>query len=738
MPEGFNGMDTIKKHSTSQQENKSHSFGKEKNIYDIINSEGLELLYKKNAHLLARLSKTGRENTRLYTTLSTLAKEKSLLGNSNTVLKSKCLNLKEQISLFARQHREFNHQSHRLKRELEEIKKLQVQDGSKSFADPELLKKQEKEIKLLEKKEQVYVNQIKNLQNLRKAKKEENQFSLKSLQEKHDKTTQALEGKLKNLSQLLEMEKNKAAQNQSSLKNLQKKYDKNSQILREKIKKTFQLLDTEKNKMVQNYSSQLKHIQETNINLNKKLKIVEKELKDKNKNYQLVLKEKKGVIVERDQLSNTLQENLQELSLKTKNLREFERENQKLKKKGNNLNQWAEKLKKEEQLILKENQKIKIQKEEVQEAKKIQGELLNYKNQVSEFIRQKEQLQSEFAEQINLFNKERDSLKFQCESFKKVLSTGKLGFDQAMLSFQRKYIKLYQSWKELQEQTEEKTKLVQMLKDKAEQSKKQLSQEKEESEAQIRQQKDKHIRELCEELKASKKYNKDLENQLQTLKTTSKDLFLKEKNQMQKKIQDLMWNKDKNFLHFEEKHKTEVESLKSDHERQISNLESGFKKKLQHIRIEMENDLCSEKKRYEIFKNMKMKQMGELKDSLSVLQTQNHELKTKKFVLEKSLGKTKESLDKYLKNNKKWENQSQILNTLWQDLHKQNEAKDIQIRSLQKLNRSLSLSLNQNKKQEISSSAGATVVSDQKLSIEEKLKKDEQSINRVLADIHFD
>ncbi|MCZ0931607.1 MAG: hypothetical protein OXJ52_00420, partial [Oligoflexia bacterium] len=93
-------MEPSKDSKTSQQAQKEQSF------YDLIQPEQLELLYKKNAHLLDRLSKTGRENTLLHIKLSSINKEKIQLGNKTAVLKNKHLLLKNQISLFARQHRE--------------------------------------------------------------------------------------------------------------------------------------------------------------------------------------------------------------------------------------------------------------------------------------------------------------------------------------------------------------------------------------------------------------------------------------------------------------------------------------------------------------------------------------------------------------------------------------------------------------------------------------------------------
>ena len=211
---------------------------------------------------------------------------------------------------------------------------------------------------------------------------------------------------------------------------------------------------------------------------------------------------------------------------------------------------------------------------------------------------------------------------------------------------------------------------------------------------------------------------------------------------MQEEIKNLRWNKGKNLLHIKESQAKEIEKLKFDYERRIKNLEISFQKKLQHIRIEMENDLCSEKKRYEVFKGMKDQQIKELEDGSAILQNESCVLKTKKFVLEKSLEETQKNIDKYLKSNKNMEDQNDNLKTLWQDLQKQVETKDQQICSLQKLNRSLSLSLNQNKKKENTSAvfnSKKPIFSDLSSKEKEKLEDDlQESSNHVLADLHFD
>ena len=153
----------------------------------------------------------------------------------------------------------------------------------------------------------------------------------------------------------------------------------------------------------------------------------------------------------------------------------------------------------------------------------------------------------------------------------------------------------------------------------------------------------------------------------------------------------------------------------------------------------MENDLCSEKKRYEVFKEMKTKQITEFQENLDSLQKESHELKTNKIILEKSLEEMKTNLDKYLKNKKNLEDQNETLKTLWQDLQKQNETKDQQVQSLQKLNRSLSLTLNKKKEELGLAQKKKSVFSNQNLEVQEDREEDsKQSASHILADIHFD
>ena len=687
-------MDTIKnKDFFSKKKQSSRS---DKQVYELVHSEELELLYKKNAHLLARLSKTGKENTQLYTKLSSIHKEKSHLGDKNKILKHKNLSLKEQISLFARQHREFNQQSHKLKEELEKIRNLPIKQEKNNSEDKNPLQKQIKDIQLLLKKEQIYKKQIGNLQKLYKEAKKETQREQEVVQKEKQQEVLALEEKIQTLYQALSK-----AQRQPVLIN---------------------------------------KLKDNNQALNKKCKSLEKKIQAVNKIYKSHLKDMQKQSSELEQNKNQIQEHREQVLLLTTRTKELEKENNNFQKKEKQLNETADQIKTEKLFVLKENKKLQIRKKEIKEFKKNQEDLLHYKEQNSQLIKQTEQLKSGFAKQLHLFTKERDCLKFQCENQQKALSAGKMGFDQAMISFQKKYIKIYNKNQELLKQLNKQKNQIQTLEKEKIHSTNELLKEREFSENKIKKETNKQISELSGKLETLEENKLHLEKQVQHFKEKAEDLSSKEKQKMKEEIQKLSWSQERSLTGLKENHLKEINSLKSDYEIRIKNTEASFQKKLQHIRIEMENDLCSEKKRYEVFKNIKMREQNEMNENLSFLQKENQELQIKTAVLEKSLEENKIKLDRYLKLNKQEEDQKENLKNLWQELQKQNEKKDQQIKALQRLNKSLSLSFNKIKKQDHSPSV-KELKGESSNPKQTKVKKEEEELNKnsnqILADLHF-
>ncbi len=684
-------MDTAKDKKTidnPSQDSSPEPLGQGKTIYDIINSEELELLYKKNTHLLNRLSKTGKENTRLCAQLSTLSRKTSHLGDKNTVLTNKFLGLKEQISLFARQHREFNYQSKKLKEELKKAKELKIQETeSKQKAT---LTQKDKQIHLLEKKEQVYKTQIKNLQNLSQKIKMER------------------------------LEEQKARLSES---------EKNKQALRAEVQKLNQSLTEERKK-----TSKISNLK--TINQSRAIKGLEKELEHRSQICQTALRESDRLKQETEKLKKVLVKQAQNQTILEKKWSSAKKKLQSLNGKKHWMAQKAEKLKKREQWLAQSIKKIKETENKIQHFEKNQQELLNCKAQILELKKQKEKLKSGFSTQLDLFIKEKATLKLKCENLKKALVVGKSGFDQAMLSFQKKYANLYKNQKDWQKQIEEKACYAQSL----EQKILYIQKQKEESENQLKKEKRQYINSLQGKLKASQDREAELEGQIQLFKSQSESLVFKEKKLLQEKLKNIQWDRDKSLMRMEEQNKKGLEDLKSDYEKRIDRIEASWKKRLEHIQIEMENDLCSEKKRHEVFKSIKMREFQEIEKREAGLQEENHKLKTTKFVLEKSLEEIKRKQEHYLKNSKKWKDQMESLKSLWQEGQKQNEAKDQQIRALQNLNKALSCSLNQNKKTKHLTKDQAQSEGANSNTVSKKPEANEESpaFNHVLANIYFE
>lgn len=861
-------MEKNKKFTVSQDQKSWNSlFKRNKNIYDIIRSEELDLLYKKNAHLLARLSKTGKENTQLYNQVFSLNKEKSSLGDKNTILQNKYLSLKEQISLFARQHRKFSEQSYHLQQELERAKSLSVKENKARLNDQIALKKQEKKIKLLEKKEQVYRNQIRKLQELHKEKEAESKTKLRMLQNEYEENRKTLEEKNQQIYAVLQQER-KDVQTPYKINNklktinlsLNKQYNHLKATLETKDK-SYQEVLKEKSNVASEYNKlrlaldkikkdkipNLKYLQkleQDNQNLKQGL-AREKSLRQKQivifkKSRTTLEKEKqalqnnretlkKSYETEIEKLEAVLKDKVQKRNQVVKCVRDLEKKNHNLKqdlskekslrqeqaadlqknheiqvkklktllkgkettkpvralaKENHNLKQDLSKEKnlREEQTVKLQKLNTILQKERMIFQKSETDLQRNHEMQVKKLkalLKDKESLKAEVLKQLRILEEERekqkqtredliinyknkmedqeeqsltiarenDSLKRQRENLQKALLTGKLGFDQAMFDFRKRYKELYKSQADQQQRLKEQTEYIQNLKKNISHLKKQETlQHRQEIENQQYKDQKKQIAELYGELQATKEHNQDLARQIQNFKSKQTKIFLKERKQMQEEIKKIKWSKDKNLLHIKENSKKELDDLKQGYEKRIQNLETAFKKKLQHIRIEMENDLCSEKKRYEVFKSMKARQFQEMQDNLALWQKENQELQTKTFVLEKSLEESRGNLHKQLKNNKHLEDQNDSVKALWQDLQKQIETKERQVQSLQKLNRSLSLLLNKRKGIEDKPSVTAifredkksTFINPQKPLNDQNLSKETKPFTQVLADLHFD
>ena len=177
----------------------------------------------------------------------------------------------------------------------------------------------------------------------------------------------------------------------------------------------------------------------------------------------------------------------------------------------------------------------------------------------------------------------------------------------------------------------------------------------------------------------------------------------------------------------------EQEVLKTEYEHRIQLLTETHEKKLKHICAEMENDLCSEKRKTETLKSLKDREIKYLLKNTETISEEARRLKVINHTLETSNKETSERLKREISENTALKHQNSQLKELWRDLQQKSEKQNQQVESLQELNRSLSIQLNDTTR--LKESAPSSLKETDRLT----QKKPEKSDRRhVLADIHFD
>ena len=660
----------------------------ETSFYNLIHSKELDLLYVKNAHLLDRLSKTGRENAKLYTKLSSLQSEKSRLNDTNEVLKNKVLNLKGQISLFARQHREFNRQSMLLKMEWQKLKKLPSSEQKKQQAAQQgkqagdqtgdqtgeistleqILKDKDRQLHLLQKKEQVYQKQISTLQ----------------------------KGSQKNSNQQKILQKRQAEKQENKFQQAQSQWQKAAKAYRER--EVF----------------------------------LEEELERKSQQALLALESLEQLKAE----NFTLRQKADKSSEKIQGLKE---QNQSLKEESRD-----------------RDKEIRALKKELSKFRKKEERLSTYKSQAEQFKKEKESQAASFTHRLDLFAKDKEAIAAERDRLSQALSFANQGFEQAMLSFQRRYAVLYRQLSHQKKELETERNKVQGIAEAAQKMRELTFQEKQKAEDKIKALMEARLSKLTAEFNGLKEHNRGVEAQLRKLKTQGEEALEKEKSSLRYEMENLQRKREQNFLKEKERQIKELESLRSSYEGRIKSMESVFQSKLRHIRIELENDLCSERRRYEIFKNMKNRQLKEIEEGTGRLKTKNQELLLKTSLMERSLSEQSSRLTETLKQNERLKDQNSSLENLWRSMQSQQEDREQRIEALQKLNKALSLSCNQMKQQRSQQqNRGAetgieekrqafkntppTLKGDAKIPSQEQQRINHPSaFNHILADIHFD
>ena len=746
----------------------------QKKAYDLIQSQELDLLYKKNAHLLSRLSTTGKENTRLYTKLSSLNKETLRLGGKNSLLENRFQSLKDQISLFARQHRAFNLQSQRLKQDLQKARALRaVTPESQNQKLRLALKAKDQALFLFQKKEQVYQKQIQNLTDWRKKDKAQKQIDWARLKKEYENIAQKLEAKHQQNKvygpdrvQKIDQLKALARELKGQIANLKEK-DK-SRIQDYKTlegQKDAALQDLQKLKAQTQQREELSkgHLKEIDDlqALARELKGQIANLKEKDKSriqdYKTLEGQKNAALQDLQKLKAQTQAEQMQIQQKAKRfdqaqrllteaeskMRGQEKSNKKLQKELSQAQKKYEGLKEQKQWILKESKKIKTRQKEIQQLEKTQAKLPLLKSRVVSIKKEKERLKTDFDQQIHSLNQENQSLKCQNDSLRKALSAGEVGWKQALFSFQAKYRDLWKQNESL------KTRRQEMAQEIANLNKDLLSRQKqsalalEAAQNNFERKQERETALLVEQLKTLTQQNQERQQQIHHLKQQSQKHFSEEKTYLLNEMKKLEQRHAGALLKKEERRKKETAGLAEDYNKRIKSMEASFKNQIQHIREEMENDLSLEQKRFDLLKKSAAKESADKGRQIKALQTENKSLKAN----EKALQSIKDKWQKDSKQNKALQAQHKNLKRLWHDLQEQNEGKGQQIESLQKLNRSLSQSLNDSRIGKLNNHPPRLQKQNEilisKSHSEKALNKapcrpEKQPAELILADLHFD
>lgn len=301
------------------------------------------------------------------------------------------------------------------------------------------------------------------------------------------------------------------------------------------------------------------------------------------------------------------------------------------------------------------------------------------------------------------YQEELDSLKVICKNLRQVISQQEEGFKQVLQDFRRKQMQVHE---ELSNKSlEGKDREIQKLKLKADEILKQNLF-------------------LKKELKEVQAPDSKLQNQI----TNSQTDFRKKEQELK------------------ESHLREKQNMQNENKNYKEKLEESYNNRLRHIRAEMENDLCSEKRKGEVLKSIKDKQINDFKNQIKDLQRQLYALKSSNETFTNTYGDIERKLHDEIIRNENLKTQNKQLESLWQSLQQSVEERSQQVTSLQKLNRELSMALNQkyqpsaSLEKELKSSS---IISEDSSQTFVEIKKNDETekskdASAVIADLHFD
>ncbi len=376
-----------------------------------------------------------------------------------------------------------------------------------------------------------------------------------------------------------------------------------------------------------------------------------------------------------------------------------------LKARCGGLEHEIQKLENQKRLLAQIIQDLKSQAEQALEEKSrlkagLEGQI---KTQAIQLEKLDLQMKSRAAEARGLLQKERlasnklleenSLLRAGRKSLQKALSAQEEGFQSLMLSFRRKYIKNSQSFNDLRAALKKSRAEAAALQRQAHSMRAGFQREKQSLQSEW--EKQAKIREgsLSAELKSAHKRAEGLRGEIQSLREERSERARSRESAFEEEIKLLKLKLQNLEAQKREDRERHAQSLKSDYESRISGLNRSYDRKLRHIRTEMENDLCAEKRRGEAFQSMKEKQLKDMESALEAAQKEAHKLKTANFALENSQKEALNRLKKEIAARQGLADQNKHLQDLWHSMQKTSEEKDQKIQSLQSLNKSLSLSL---------------------------------------------
>ena len=341
--------------------------------------------------------------------------------------------------------------------------------------------------------------------------------------------------------------------------------------------------------------------------------------------------------------------------------------------------------------------------------------------------------------------REMETLQHSFNDLQRALSQQQEGFSSALRACRKKHLHAMKSAvegkeRELADQTARRKQLEKNL-----QTIKGALQKKERDIQDLMKLRDEKSARLKKELEKQNHRHKQTEEKIQGLVLEYQTQLREMEQQYEEELTRLSGELKKLSNQKKTDHLREQEVLKTEYERRIKNLTEAHERKLKNICTEMENDLCSEKRKTEMLQSERAEEVKQMERNIQTLSQDVRRLTVKNHALEKSNEDFAERIKKEISAGSALKYQNNQARELWRNLQEQLEKRNQQVESLQKLNRNLSLQLNERGPSHSPSPSDLTYKSpaerDPRPAEEEELstvrEERKKSGRHPLADIHF-